>query len=191
MNTDLFFKNISKHISLSNKEREYIQSLLLKEDLTRKRFILRQGEPCKYINFVNSGILRAYYLNSDGKDSTVMFAVEDWWITDMYCFLNDLPAMVYIQVVENCSILKLSKKNLDKLFVDIPKFNTFFRILMQNAYCREQLRTIQNLSLPAKDRYEQFKQKYPQIANKITLKQTASYLGITPEFLSSIRSKQG
>lgn len=190
VNTDLIFSNISKHISLSDEERDLIQSLLLEEDLTKKRFTLRQGEPCKYINFVNSGILRAYYLNSDGKDSTVMFAVKDWWITDMYCFLNELPAMVNIQAVESCSILKLSKQNLDKLFVEMPKFNTFFRILMQNAYCREQLRTIQNLSLPAKDRYDQFRNNYPHIANKITLKQTASYLGITPEFLSSIRGNK-
>jgi len=159
------------------------------EHLTKNKFILRQGELCNYIKFVITGLLRAYYLNPEGKDSTVMFAVPDWWITDMHCFLNGLPAMVNIQVVEASSILKLSRENLDKLYDDIPKFNKFFRILMQNAYCREQLRIIQNLSLPAKERYYQFIKNYPQIANKVTLKQTASYLGITPEFLSSIRGK--
>lgn len=190
MNTDLIFSNISKHISLGDEEKEHFQSLLLGEHLAKNTFILRQGEPCNHINFVNSGILRAYYLNPNGKDATVMFALEGWWITDMYCFLNELPAMVNIQVVENCSIFKLSKENLDSLYADKPEFNKFFRILMQNAYCREQLRTIQNLSLPAKDRYERFLKKYPQIAKKVTLKQIASYLGITPEFLSSIRSKK-
>lgn len=119
-----------------------------------------------------------------------MFAVSDWWITDMYCFLNELPAMVNIQVVKDCSVLQLSKKDLDAIFKDIPKFNHFFRVLMQNAYCREQLRMIQNLSLPAKDRYYQFLEKYPQIASRVPLKQIASYLGITPEFLSAIRSKR-
>lgn len=190
VNSDLIFSNIFKYISLNNEEKEHLLGLLEEDHLNRKEYVLRQGELCNYINFVNSGILRAYFLNPDGKDSTVMFAVKDWWITDMHCFLNNLPAMVNIQVVETCSILKLSKENLDKLYVDIPEFNRFFRILMQNAYCREQLRTIQNLSLPAKDRYDQFIQKYPHIANKVTLKQTASYLGITPEFLSSIRGKK-
>lgn len=190
MNTDLILSNIRKYISFNDEEKEYLSGLLEEEHLARNQFILRQGELCNHINFVNSGILRAYYLNPDGKDSTVMFAVKDWWITDMYCFLNSLPAMVNIQVVETCSILKLSKENLDRLYIDIPKFNKFFRILMQNAYCREQLRTIQNLSLPAKDRYDQFRKKYPHIANAITLKQTASYLGITPEFLSLIRSQK-
>lgn len=190
MNTAIILANIQKHISLTHQEREHLLGFLEEAFLTRNTFLLRHGEPCKHIYFVNSGIVRAYYLNPEGKDSTLMFAVKDWWITDMYCFLNDLPAMVNIQVVETCSILKLSKDNLDKLYVDVPHFNKFFRILMQNAYCREQLRTIQNLSLPAIDRYNQFREKYPQIADKITLKQTASYLGITPEFLSSIRAKK-
>ena len=117
-----------------------------------------------------------------------MFAVEGWWITDMHCFLNELSAMVSIQAVEESSVLRLSKHQLDQLYKDIPVFNKFFRILMQNAYCREQLRTIQNLSLPAAERYENFMAKYPRIVQKVPLKQIASYLGITPEFLSAIRA---
>lgn len=190
MNTDLIFANINKHISLGKEESMYFQSLLEEGNFVKNDFILSQNEPCKHIYFVNSGILRAYYLNPQGKESTIMFGLPDWWITDMYCFLNELPAMVSIQVVENCSILKLSKEHLYKLYNQIPQLNEFFRILMQNSYCREQLRIIQNLSLTAKNRYEQFIQKYPQIAEKVTLKQIASYLGITPEFLSTIRGKK-
>lgn len=190
MKSDLILSSIYKHISLSNEEKEYFLSLLEEENLCKNEFVLRQGESCNHIYFVNSGILRAFHINLEGKDATVMFAVKDWWITDMHCFLNVLPAMVNIQVVAPCNVLKLSKENLDRLYDEIPNFNKFFRILMQNAYCREQLRTIQNLSLPALERYEQFIKKYPHIANAVTLKQTASYLGITPEFLSAIRAKK-
>ncbi len=190
MKTELILSNILKYITLSLEEKEYFQSLLEEENIPKKELILGQGESCSHIYFVNSGILRAYHINPEGRDSTVMFALEGWWITDMYCFLNGLPAMVNIQVVAPCEILKLSKENLDKLYDEIPKFNKFFRILMQNAYCREQLRTIQNLSLPALERYAQFVKKYPHIANAVTLKQTASYLGITPEFLSALRAKK-
>ena len=119
-----------------------------------------------------------------------MFAVEGWWITDMYCFLNRQPAMVNIQAVEQCNILQISKKNLYMLFDSITSFDKFFRILMQNAYCREQLRMIQNLSLPAQERCKNFISKYPQIANKVPLKHIASYLGVTPEFLSTIRANK-
>ncbi len=159
-------------------------------ELKKKQFLQRQGEACNYINFVDTGILRAYHLAPNGKESTVMFATKDWWITDMYCFVNEKPAMVSITAVDNSIVLQLSKKDLDGLYNEIPAFNTLFRILMQNAYCREQLRMIQNLSLPAAERYTSFINRYPQVASKVPLKQIASYIGVTPEFLSAIRAEK-
>ncbi len=190
MNTDLLFANISKHIALKQNERDHLASVMQEIHIPRHELLLQQGSTSDYIYFVNAGILRAYHLNPNGKDSTMMFALPDWWITDMYCFLNEQPSMVNIQAVEPCSVLRLSKRHFDSLFEEIPAFNTYFRVLIQNAYCREQLRTIENLSLPAKERYDRFLSKYPQIAQKVTLKQVASYLGITPEFLSTIRAKK-
>ena len=119
-----------------------------------------------------------------------MFAVADWWVTDMFCFVNVKPAMMYIEAIEDSCIFQLSKDNLDKLFETLPKWERFFRILMQNAYIREQLRMMETLSLSAKERYDKFLAKYPQIAQQVTQKQIASYLGITPEFLSAIRKKK-
>jgi len=190
MDTKLILTNINKHIELNETERIHFQSLLTEQSLPKNARLLRQGERCQHIYFVTEGILRAYYLNDEGKESTVMFAMKDWWITDMYCFLNERPAMVNIHVVQACRIFCLTKKQLDALYQEIPKFNIFFRILMQNAYCREQLRMIQRLSLQAKDRYEQFVEKYPQLAMQLPLKQIASYLGVTPEFLSYLRSNR-
>jgi CRP-like cAMP-binding protein len=105
----------------------------------------------------------------------------------MFCFLNEKPAMMYIEAIENSCVFQLSKAHLEKLFNNVPKFERFFRILMQNAYTREQLRAIENLSLSAEGRYESFLIKYPHIAKVVTQKQIASYLGITPEFLSAIK----
>jgi len=186
--TDLIFSNISKHIQLKDEERGYLLEILENKTFDKNEFILRSEEPCNHIYFVNRGILRAFFLNTHGKESTIMFAIKDWWITDMYCFLNELPAMVNIQAIEKSSVLRLSKSNLDGLYEQIPSFNKFFRVLMQNAYCREQLRMIQNLSLPSIDRYNNFLNQYPQIATKASLKHVASYLGITPEYLSTIRT---
>ena len=190
MNSNLLFANISKHIEITYEDRELIIGSFEEYSLSKNDFILRQGHPCKYINFINEGTLRAFFSSPNGKESTLMFAVEGWWITDMYCFLNRQPAMVNIQAVEQCNILQISKKNLYMLFDSITSFDKFFRILMQNAYCREQLRMIQNLSLPAQERYKNFISKYPQIANKVPLKHIASYLGVTPEFLSTIRANK-
>lgn len=190
MTQDLILHNISKHISLDNEETACFMSLVKPRQLVKKSFILKEGQLCQYISFVNSGTLRAYYLDKEGKESTIMFAVADWWITDMYCYINRLPAMLNIEAVENSSIFQLQKDHLDTLLIKVPKFERFFRILMQNAYIREQLRVIQNLSLSAEQRYDNFLSKYPQIAKKVTQKQIASYLGITPEFLSTIRGNK-
>ncbi len=119
-----------------------------------------------------------------------MFGVGDWWITDMYSFLNQQPALMNLEALENSEVLELSKADLDKLYVEVPKFERFFRIIIQNAYVREQVRVIHNLSMTAEERYEVFMQKYPHIAQRVTQKQIASYLGITPEFLSSIRARK-
>jgi CRP-like cAMP-binding protein len=86
--------------------------------------------------------------------------------------------------------LQLKKPDLEKLYIQVPKFERFFRIIMQNSYIREQLRVLHNLSLPAEERYNIFINKYPQLIPHVTQKQIASYLGITPEFLSSVRKKK-
>lgn len=187
---DLILANVAKHIILNNEERDYFISLLEAKQVAKKAIVLKEGQACKYINFVQSGALRAYYLDKEGKESTIMFAVADWWITDMYCFINKLPAMLYIEAIEDSCIFQLKKEYLDELYDKVPKFERFFRIIMQNAYIREQLRVIQNLSLSAEERYRNFLSKYPQVAQQVTQKQIASYLGITPEFLSKIRSNK-
>jgi len=170
MKQDLILANISKHILLNEEEQDYFLSLLSEKGVKKKDYILRHGQYCRYINFVNSGTLRAYYLNDKGKESTIMFAPKDWWVTDMYCFIKEQPAMLNIQAIEESAILQLSKTKLDLLYKEIPKFERFFRILMQNAYIREQLRSIQNLSHTAEERYDKFLHKYPSILPHITQK---------------------
>lgn len=186
----LILKNISRHISLTNLEQSYFLSLLKEKKVAKKELILQQQDTCKEINFVQTGVLRAFHMDTTGKESTIMFAVPDWWITDMYCFINQKPAILNIEALEETRILQLQKDHLDDLYHKVPKFERFFRIMMQNAYIREQLRTIENLSLPAEERYYNFLQKYPEAVKRIKQKQIASYLGITPEFLSLIKSKQ-
>jgi CRP-like cAMP-binding protein len=181
--------NINKHIQFTREEADYFTSQLTRVDLNKKEFLIKEGAPCTTFNYVQQGALRAYYRDSKGNNNIIMFALPDWWVTDMYSFVNKKPAMLNIDALEDSVILQLRKTDLDKLFIKIPSFERFFRILMQNAYIREQLRVIENLSRPAEERYENFLAKYPQVAQRVPLKQIASYLGITPEFLSVVRKK--
>jgi CRP-like cAMP-binding protein len=190
MEDSLILKNIAKHISLEKEEASYFLSLLKEKKVCKKDLILKADDLCNEINFVQSGTLRAYYTDKSGRESTIMFAIADWWVTDMFCFINEKPAMLNIEALEDSFILQLSKEDLEKLYLKVPKFEKFFRIIMQNAYIREQLRVIENLSLSAEERYYIFLEKYPQVAKQVKQKQIASYLGITPEFLSMIRGSK-
>jgi CRP-like cAMP-binding protein len=179
--------NVAKHISLDDREAEYFISLLECKEIPRKELLLHEGQSCRTINFVQSGALRAFFIDKEGKEATIMFAIHDWWITDMCAFITGQPAMQNIVAIENSFVLKLKKTDLDKLYIEVPKFERFFRILMQNSYIREQVRVLQNLSLSAEERYNIFMNKYPQLMKHVSQKQIASYLGITPEFLSTLR----
>ena len=190
MTSELILRNVAKHIALDEKETNHFISLLTYKEISKKTFLLTEGQACKHLSYVHSGALRSYCLDKEGRQSTIMFAVADWWVTDMYCFLSEKPAMMYIETIEDSSVFQLSRENFRKLFNAIPKFERFFRILMQNAYTREQLRIIENLTLSAEERYDRFLNKYPQVVKQVTQKQIASYLGITPEFLSAIRKKK-
>jgi CRP/FNR family transcriptional regulator, anaerobic regulatory protein len=183
-------QNVSKHISLTEEEADRFTAALTPRQINRKEFLLKEGQSCKAINYVDSGALRAFHVDKEGKESTIMFAIADWWITDMYCFVTGQPAMQNIIAIEDSQVWQLQKDDLDRLYTEVPKFERFFRIIMQNAYIREQLRVLQSLSLPAEERYDIFINKYPQLVPHLTQKQIASYLGITPEFLSALRKNK-
>jgi len=176
--------HLARHISLDQTEIDYFISLLKIRNIRKKEFLLQA-----VINYVHAGALRSFYQDHDDNEVTIMFAVTDWWITDMPCFINQQPAMTSIEAIDDSTVFQLTKEDLESLYSTVPKFERFFRILMQNSYIREQLRILQNLSLSAEERYEKFLEKYPAIAKQLTQKQIASYLGITPEFLSALRKK--
>lgn len=186
---DRLLKNIGKHISLTAKEEAFVLSLIRRKSLKRKDFLQRQGEACQSIYFVNTGSLRCYYEGPDQKESTIMFAFADWWITDMRCFIQEIPSDTHIQALEESEVGEISKDSFDQLFKEIPKFERLFRILMQNAYIREQSRMLEHLTCSAEARYQKYIAKYPQIEQLVSQKHIASYLGITPEFLSFTKKK--
>ena len=182
-------QNISKHIRLDDNEISRFTSVLVRKEFKKNEIILKEGLQCNVINYVQQGALRAFHVDQDIDENIVMFAINDWWITDMYSFVTGKPAIMNIDALEDTIVFQLHRDDLGHLYNSVPKFERFFRIVMQNAYIREQLRVIENLSMKAEDRYNNFLTKYPQFAQRLPLKQIASYLGITPEFLSVLRKR--
>jgi CRP-like cAMP-binding protein len=182
-------KNINQHIQLDDGEVNYFLSLLQSRTIKRKEYLLRPNEVCKYESFITKGCLRTYTIDNTGLEHIVMFAVEEWWTGDLYSFLTQTPGNFIIDALEDTELLQISKCDLEKLYETVPKFERFFRIILQNAFVAQQQRINQNLSFTAEERYLHFIKKYPQLEQRLPQKQVAAYLGITPEFLSMIRRK--
>lgn len=189
MKYDSILSNVARYVTLQPEEAHAFTSLLRHREVPRKEFLLKAGQTARQISFIHSGALKAYYLDASSVENIIMLAVDDWWITDMYSFSMAKPAMQYISAIEDSEVFQLQRNDFDKLLAQFPVFEKFFRILMQNAYIREQLRIIQNLSMPAEDRYVNFLNKYPQLVQRVSQKQIASYIGVSPEFLSAMRRR--
>jgi CRP-like cAMP-binding protein len=189
MNFDLLLRNIARHIQLDQTEIDFFITLLQTKNLKRKEFLLKQGEICKTENFINKGCLRVYTIDENGFEHIVVFGIEGWWVSDLFSLFTNAPSIYYIDALEDTELLQISKPNLDKLYERVPKFERFFRVILQNAYIAQQQRINQNLSLQAEQRYLNFIDKYPAFEKRIPQKQIAAYLGITPVFLSMLRKK--
>ena len=182
-------ENISKIVDLTPDEELRFLSKLETKQYKAKFIILHAGEVCKYSYFVNSGLLRSFNINDHIVEHVLSFACEGWWIGDMYSLLSQKPGNLFIEVLEDAEVVLLSKENQEILYQEIPKLERFFRILTETSLATHQELLMDNLSLSAEERFEKFCKKYPTLIQKVPQKQIASYIGVTPEFFSKMKSK--
>jgi CRP-like cAMP-binding protein len=182
-------ENISKIVTLTPQEQALFLSKTETKNYKAKTIILNAGEVCKHSYFVNSGLLRSFTINDNIVEHVLSFACEGWWIGDMYSLLSQKPGNLFVEVMEDSEVVLLSKENQEKLYTEIPKLERFFRILTENSLVANQERLMDSLSLTAEERFEKFCKKYPTLIQKVPQKQIASYIGVTPEFFSKMKSK--
>ncbi len=181
--------NISKIVTLSPKEELLFLSKIETKHYKAKTIVLDAGHICKHSYFVNSGLLRSFTINDNIVEHVLSFACEGWWIGDMYSLLSQKPGNLFIEVLEDAEVVLLSKENQEQLYLEIPKLERFFRIIIENALVANQERLMDNLSLSAEERFDKFCKKYPTLIQKIPQKQIASFIGVTPEFFSKMKSR--
>jgi len=179
---------ISRYISLTPEEEEIIASKFKARKYLKGQYVVQNGDICRSESFVLSGCLKSFYIGDDGQEHIVMFAVENWWTADLGSFLSQTPADYNVQCLENCVLAQVGYEDLQQLYLQVPKLERFFRIIIQKAFVAAQKRVINNLSLTAKERYLKFREEYPQLEQRVPQYMIASFLGITKEFLSKIRS---
>ena len=185
----LLLNIIAQHVDLTPQEQELFLSKTEIHHYKAKTILLNSGAICKHSYFVNSGILRSFNINDNIVEHIMSFACEGWWIGDMYSLLSQKPGNLFIEVLEDAEVVLLSKENQELLYREIPKLERFFRILTENSLVANQERLMDNLSLNAEERFEKFCKKYPTLLQKVQQKQIASYLGVTPEFYSKMKSR--
>jgi CRP-like cAMP-binding protein len=189
MSAESLIAYFEKLLPLTQEEQKAVMEIFRERNVKRRHFLLHEGEICKYNTFVVEGCFRMYMVDRKGKEHNVQFAVENWWIGDIASFHSEEPSMLYIEALENSVVLQVKKADQLKLFVDFPKFNRLYRVFTENALASSQRRILQNISSTAEERYLDFLKQYPHFFNRISNVQIASYLGVTPEFLSTIRKK--
>lgn len=180
---------VSRFIQLTPEEEQHFISVLKPRKVRRREYIVQAGEPCKHEYYVVKGCLRAYFVDPEGQEHIVQFAVEDWWISDMASLISGEPATLYIDALEDTELLQIERTQWIDLTERIPKFDKMFRQMLQNAFIAQQRRIVDNLCKPARERYIEFAKRYRHIEQRVPQRLIASYLGITPEFLSRLRKE--
>ena len=150
--------------------------------------LLNKGQVCSFEAFIIKGCVKRYYIDHEGDEVILQFAVENWWLSDMVSFTEQVPSLLYIETIEDTELLQITFQNKELLFKEIPKLERVFRLLVQRAYSVLENRFFTGLTASAEERYLNFIKKYPVLPQRVPQYQIASYLGITPEALSRIRA---
>lgn len=186
-NEESILSEIFKGIAFSQEEVNNIENKFEKIDLKKGSVLLQVNDIVTNQYFVYSGCLRTYFIDSSGKEHTIQFAINDWWISDYTAFFSKGKALMNIEVIKDATLYKISKKDIDDLYIQISQLEPFFRKKLEKAFSSFQKRIIGNLSQSAKERYTTFINTYPNIEQSVKNYHIASYLGITTESLSRIR----
>ena len=186
----LLINHVLKRINLSTNEQIHFTSLFTFRKILPRQYLLQQGEICRYEFFIVEGFLRSFFVDDVGTEHTLNFAFEDWWISDTKSFLQSLPSEINIVAHEPTIVMQIQKEALEQLYLDYPIFNRFWQLLNQNFNVSQSERVLNAISMNGAERYHALVTKYPKIESRLAQKHIASYLGITPVFLSMIRRSQ-
>ena len=183
--------DIQTKIRLTEEEIETFQTFWRQKRIAKNEYLVRNGEICKNDSFVISGSFKAFYIHPEtGKDEVLFFAIEDWWATDLDSFANQTPSNYSIQALEESLVQQISFQSFEKLVSTLPKLERYFRLILQGYIASIQKRIILTNAHSAEERYDSFLRRYPKMTQRIPQYLIASYLGITPEFLSKLRRKK-
>ncbi|WCT12512.1 Crp/Fnr family transcriptional regulator [Mucilaginibacter jinjuensis] len=179
--------SFDNYLPLNEAEREDLAGRVIERKIKRRQFILQENDVCKHYTFVAEGCFKKFQVDDKGTEHNLQFAAEGDWLMEIDSFYFDKPSRVYIEAIEPSVIFQINKPNLFYLFTNNPKFDRNFRVIVENRFVELENRVLQAISSTAEERYLAFIKQYPHLLSRLPNTQIASYLGITPEFLSKVR----
>ncbi|WP_138485512.1 Crp/Fnr family transcriptional regulator [Dyadobacter bucti] len=186
---EVFFQKFNQRTPLTEDEENFIKQYLIPKKLRKRQYLLQEGDVCKSIALIEKGSMRTYLVDPAGQEHITAFALEGWTIGDLPSFQSELPSIQNIEALEDCELVLVSKSAHDELLKTMPKYEIYIRLLITDAYMALQKRTLNMISLSLDDRYKAFIDTYPNIAQRVPQHMIASYMGLSPETLSRIRSR--
>ena len=184
----LFENYFQKFIDLTEADRIKIRDSFKEVKVKKRQFIVQPNFVATHRNYVLHGAFRSYVVADEGQEHTIVFAIDDWWITDYNSYIFQKPATMFVVALEDSTILQIDFEKEKELKASYQKFETFFRIIAERGLAFYQRRLISNLTQTAEERYEEFELKYPLISKRVPQYALASFLGMTTEYLSKLRN---
>ncbi len=189
MRHQAIIEHIRQRVKLTEVEAAAVQARLKERSYLKGQYVVQSGDICRNQTFVLEGKLRTFYLDDEGNEHIVAFGFENWWVGDICSFSTQTVAEFNTECIDFTRVVQLSYEDMEELYEEVPILERYFRLIIQRAYGNMSKRIIHNHSMSAKQRYLLFLDSYPEVARKVPQYMIASYLGITKEFLSSLRKQ--
>ena len=182
-------KKIKSSQSLSSEAEAYLYAISNKKTYAKGDIIIRERQNVNKIFFVTDGCLRSYCIDKNGKEHTLQFAINGWWISDYIANYNNDPATLTIECLKESTVIEFNAKKLNEILVPFPEYEPFKRNTLEQHIVSLHKRILNLLIMTASERYGLFLEQYPDIEQYTRNYHIASYLGITTESLSRIRKE--
>ncbi|RZS93370.1 Crp/Fnr family transcriptional regulator [Aquimarina brevivitae] len=181
--------NIKRYVALTEEDEKQLIAIVRTTRVKRRQFIVQPSFVCAHQTYVIDGAFRSYFVNKEGLEHTIQFAVEDWFISDFNSYINQTPASLFVEALEDSLVQQIGYQDVENLCDSNPKFERFFRLVAQKSFAFSQRRVLSNLGKSAEERFIEFHNLYPSIVQRVPQYALASYLGMSAEFLSKIRKR--
>lgn len=181
--------DIRKMVNADEASIEFVLSHFTVEYHKKNTVLLRDGEVCKHCYFINKGCVQIYHIDDKGNEATRDIYFEGHWMTNVESFSKEIPSTEFYKTIEPTETLTISRTDFFRLIAEVPQFMEAYRQILETSYSKSIDRVNTFNALDAKERYHWVTEQHPMILTRVPARIVASYIGITKETLSRLRTK--